>query len=490
MPDRGSRLDLIVVGAGPAGLAATVTAASAGLRVGLIDLAGQPGGQFWRHIDESVGNDDGTGHHDWDTYTQLRTGLRDHIDGGRVTYLPGHQVWMIERGDAGARFTLHLTPSHPQVSPVVRSLVADAVVLCAGGYDRQLPVPGWTTPGVISAGAAQALLKGSRTLAGRHAVVAGTGPFLLPVAAGLAAAGATVEVCEANNPTRWLRHAPAAIRLPGKAIEALGYAGTFARRRVRYHTRTVVTRIDGDDAVTGVRISRLRNGAPVAGRDRELPADLVALGWGFTPSLELGIALGIDTRRDTDGSLVALVDDSQRSTVRGAYVAGEATGIGGAAKAVCEGELAGLVAASDLGRSGSDRRVVRLRARIRKLRAFAEAMHLAHPLPSGWTHWLDGDTLVCRCEEVTAGAVCAAHTELGAGDPRSAKSMVRPGMGWCQGRICGFGTAELLAARQDRPTTAAELRPLATRPCAAPLTLGELALAGHDDGPADQPEDR
>lgn len=471
----GDDIDVAVVGAGPAGLAAATAAAAAGVRVALVDAGGQPGGQFWRHADESVREDDGAGHHGWDTYLRLSGILREQVEAGHITYLPLHQVWTIERGDG---FMLRLTAAFGSAPPRVASLRAVAVVLCPGGYDRQLPVPGWTLPGVMGAGGVQALLKGSGTLAGRRAVVAGTGPFLLPVAAALAEAGATVVgLCEANRPSRWLREIPGAARTPGKALEAAGYAWRLARHRVPYLSRTAVTRIHGDEVVGGARLSRLdADGAVVPGRDRDVEVDLVALGWGFTPSVELAVALGARTVRDPDGSLVTEADGAQRSSVPGVYVAGELTGVGGAAMAVAEGELAGLTVAAALGgRAAPGRRTARLRRTVRRSRAFAVAMHNAHQVPARWHEWPDGETVLCRCEEVTVDAVRAAQDDLGAADPRAAKSTARPGMGWCQGRMCGFAAAELLAARTGRRTTADDLRPLATRPVAAPLTLGELA---------------
>ena len=167
------------------------------------------------------------------------------------------------------------------------------------------------------------------------------------------------------------------------------------------------------------------------------------LGWGFTPSLELVLAAGADTRLDVDGSLVAEVDDGQRSSQPGVYVAGEATGVGGAHLAVQEGELAALTAAEDAGLAPNPhtiRRATGLRRGIRRGRTFARAMHLAHPVPSGWLEWLDDDTTVCRCEEVTAGNIRHAREDLGADDQRTVKLLARPGMGWCQGRVCGYAT--------------------------------------------------
>ena len=300
-----------------------------------------------------------------------------------------------------------------------RSVRADAIVLCPGGYDRQLPIPGWDLPGVMAAGGVQALLKGHGVVPGRRAVVAGTGPFLLPVATGLAAAGVeVVSVCEAGAPSSWLRHPAGILGAPSKLVEGAGYAAALLRSRIPYRPRTAIIRIHGDHAVEAVTIAQVdRRGRPMVGTERELAVDLVGLGWGFTPSLELVLAAGADTRLDVDGSLVAWVDDRQRSSQPGVYVAGEATGVGGARLALREGELAALTAAEDAGLPSAPRRTTRLRRAIRRGRAFARAMHRAHPVPSSWSEWLDDDTTVCRCEEVTAGDIRHAREDLGARRP-------------------------------------------------------------------------
>lgn len=473
-------LDVAVVGAGPAGLAAAVEAAAAGLHVALVDSAGQPGGQFWRHYDERYARPaDSAGHHGWPVFTRLRDRLRDLRAAGRVRYLPGHQVWLATRDEDGT-FTLRTTPT-VDAGPGT-TLTARALILCTGGYDRQLPVPGWDLPGVMAAGGVQALLKGQRTLAGRRAVVAGTGPFLLPVATGLAAAGATVAaVAEANGTLGWLRDPMGAASVPGKGVEAVQYAALMARHRIPYRTRTVITEILGENRVEAVRLGAAdRDGRPY-GPVREVAADLVALGWGFTPSLELPLMLGAATRKDVDGSLVVTVDPFQRCDVPGLYVAGEATGVGGAVLARQEGRMAALALARSLGRPADPASMGRLRRSIVRGRRFAAAMHRTYPVPRAWTEWLRDRTLVCRCEEVSYGDLRRAHDDLGAEDPRTLKMLARPGMGWCQGRVCGFATAGIAACLSRRDTTADDLRPMSTRSLAAPVPLGELAALTEDD---------
>jgi thioredoxin reductase len=461
-----------VVGAGPAGLAAAVHAAAGGLSVVLIDAAARPGGQYWRHPAPSLSADERAGHHDWRTFAALRDALGRHVDAGRIRYLARAQVALLH---PGTPFLLHLTPATADAPPVPEVVAATDLILCPGGYDRQLPVPGWELPGVMAAGGLQALLKDSRTLPGERAVIAGTGPFLLPVAAGLAEAGGEVAaVCEANSPLNWARQAHRAARAPAKMREALGYAVAFARHRISYRPRTVVTQVLGDSHVRGALLARVDpTGRVLPGTSRAVDADLVAFGWGFTPSLELPLAAGARTRLDVDGSLVVTVDGSQQTSVPRVRAAGEATGVGGAVLARLEGELAARSLVAQTARQPLNAHT--LRRRIRHLRTFAQAMHAAHPIPAGWTQWLADDTLVCRCEEVPAGAVRHAVDVLGATDPRTVRSLTRVGMGWCQGRVCASACARLVAELTGSALTAGALQATSRRAFAAPLELQRVA---------------
>ncbi|CAN5357265.1 NAD(P)/FAD-dependent oxidoreductase [soil metagenome] len=473
--------DLAVLGAGPAGLAAAVTAAERGLSVVLVDSAEQTGGQFWRHPDErhleSFTHPESTGHHHWDHYRQLRDRLNHAVAERQVTYLAGTQVWRIDRG---AHLLLRTTKASGADTRAVgdRTVRATRLILATGAYDRQLPVPGWTTPGVMAAGGVHALLKANQVRAGSRAVVAGTGPFLLSVAASLADAGVeVVALCDANALSRWARTPVRAIQEPAKLIEGVGYAATFIRHRIPLRTRTIVTRIAGTDRATQVVLGRVDGRGRVRpGSEWTVDADLVALGWGFTPHLELAVGLGLQTRIDADASLVAIADADQRSSVEGVYLAGEVCGVGGAIQSCAEGELAALTVAADAGRPDDARARSRLRRRVARGRRFAIGMHRASPVPAEWQSWLHDDTTVCRCEEVSAGEVRSTVRSLGADDPRDVRVTARPGMGMCQGRVCGFAVACLVATATGRPATSTELEQLVTRPLATPMRVADLAL--------------
>ncbi|HEV7935948.1 MAG TPA: NAD(P)/FAD-dependent oxidoreductase [Actinomadura sp.] len=482
--------DVAVIGAGPAGLAAAVAAAAAGVRVALVDAADRPGGQYFRHPPESAEAVRPVRlHHGWARFVRLREALNEHIRTGRVHDVPGHSVWCVEpmseaAGDSGARFTLHLNRpggSRSAGTPItaeaqareVRWVRARTIVIAAGAHDRALPFPGWDLPGVLTAGGAQALLKGNLVLAGSRVVVAGSGPFLLPVAAGLAAAGTVVAgVFEAGRPGRFARHAPAIVRNAGKLAEGAGYAAALLRHRVPYRVGHAVIAAHGQDAVEAVTVARLdRDWTPVPGTERVVPCDTLAVGYGFTPQLEIPVELGCATRTDADGSLVVSVDAAQRTSLPWVYAAGETTGVGGAELALAEGELAGIAAAGALG-AGKATPPRRLTARRARLRSFATALHHAYAVRPGWMGWVRDDTLVCRCEEVPYGRLAQAVGDLGATDARAAKLISRAGMGWCQGRICGYPTACLTARILG---SAPDLTGLARRPLAQPVRLGDLA---------------
>lgn len=462
---------VVVVGAGPAGLAAAAAAVDRGVSVVVIDSGAQPGGQYWRHRSESSFPDpDGAGHHGWRTYRGLRRRFDAAVADGRLRYFPGQQVWMAQHSAEG--FVLRTSPVVDSTTEGI-SVTAPKAVLCTGGYDRQLPVPGWDLPGVMAAGGIQGFIKANGMLPGKRFVVAGTGPFLLSVAAGIAATGGKVlGVYDSAALTNWLPHLPAAALVPEKAIEGAEYAGVFARHRIPLRTRTVVTEVLGADRVQGVRTARVdERGRVRPGTERTIHhVDTVGFGWGFTPQLELPTALGVQTTIDADGSLVGMVNDSQESSVPGLFLAGEITGVGGAMLSVLEGDTAGTAAALSLaGASASPRR-----DRKQAYRRFAAAMHAAHPIPPAWPQWQRPDTLLCRCEEVTVGEAQNALETLGASDSRTLKSLTRTGMGWCQGRVCGFAAGCLTAGLEAAPS-AVSLASAAKRPLAAPVSLGDLA---------------
>ncbi|AEW98472.1 NAD(P)/FAD-dependent oxidoreductase [Streptantibioticus cattleyicolor] len=464
--------DLVVVGAGCAGATGAATAAGHGLRVAVLDASGHLGGEYLRHPATTPA-----------TGRTLAT-LRRHLDAGHVELLLGHHVWSVARG-AGDLWDVHaLTGADGDGGRPVR-LRARALLLATGAGERHLPFPGWTLPGVVAAGGAQAMLKSGRVLPGRRIVVAGSGPLLLAVAAALATAGARIPaVVEAAGYPRYARRPGVLAANPRKLLEAVHHAAVLTQHQVRILSRSAVTEAHGTDRVEAVTVSRVDDAwRPVPGTERRIPCDAVAVGHGLLPSTTLADGLGCATRQLPRSATGLALDDDQTTSVAGVWAAGETGGVGGWRLARVEGELAGLAVAARLtGRPAltTTARARRLRRARRRMRAFADLMAEAHAPGRGWTDWLTGDTEVCRCEEVTAARVREAVADLGARDTRTVKLLTRAGMGWCQGHTCATAVACLAAGGDGTTTPSAGHRPLAV-----PVPLG--VLADLDDRPAPPP---
>lgn len=472
--------DVLIIGAGPAGLAAAAGILEhSTLSVVILDSGHGPGGQYWRQPAPASGpgaldpRELADLHHDRATFVALLERIEQGRSEGRVDIRTEQHVWSVVAEDDG--YAAHTVDRSAGPGRVVGSTTrARAVLIATGAYDRALPFPGWDLPGVMTVGGLQALLKAGGVAAGRRVAIGGTGPFLLPVAAGLAHRGSTVvAVYEANRPTRWLRQGRAIARNLAKLGEGAGYAATLLRHRVPMRTGRIIVAAHGTDRVEAVTTMRLdRTGRPLPGSEQRVAVDAVGIGWGFTPQLDLAVTLAVDLTTDAAGTQVVAVDDLQRSSRPGVYAAGEICGVGGAALAVAEGRLAGAGIVADLaGRALPEGVIAPARRAVGRLRAFAEAILQAHPVPAGWAEALRDDTVVCRCEETRYGAVRAA-IDGGATDARQVKQLTRTGMGWCQGRVCGYAAA-LLASGQPGPAV--------ERLVAAPVPLGALAESTTDD---------
>lgn len=446
---------VVVVGGGAAGVNAAVIAASSGCAVTLIDSGPGPGGQYYR------GGPAGR-------FADMCTRLAELQSAGQVETRFASSAYALESTDAGFRVRMRGDDRHRGDIQVVD---ARAVVVATGAFDLQLPFPGWTLPGVMSGGAAQALVKGGGVLPGERIAIAGTGPFLLAVAATvLDAGGDVVAVIEANDPTAITRRVRSTLPVIGKSGELAGYLAKLARHRVPYLRRHRVMTARGSDRLQSVTVSKVdADWQGIPGTEREFTVDALAIGYGFTAQTDLlGSARFV---RGADGGIAVAVDDRQETSIRGLFAAGETTGVGGVDLAAYEGLLAGAAAAEHCGMSPalSAKAETQARRRVRDLRRFAETLHATFPVREGWRDEVATDTLVCRCEEVTAAQVRGAM-DLGATDARSVKLITRAGMGWCQGRVCG-PIVDGLCGFDDL----ASLVGAATRPVAAPVPLGALA---------------
>lgn len=458
--------EVMVIGAGPAGLAAARAARDAGASVVLLDSSDALGGQFWRHLPSTrPSRNEKILHHGWARFHRLSTALESDT---HVRILRSAHVWAIEVLDGVAVHAIIGEPDGRQRER--RVFRPDALVLATGAHDRTLPFPGWDLPGVFTGGAAQAMAKGERLAVGERVLVAGAGPFLLPVAQSLTMAGSRVlAVLEANHAAQLIRGwSPRPWQLvgaAGKGVELAGYVAGQVRHRVPYRLGSAVIAAHGTDRVESVTTARLdAHWAPVAGTEENIAVDAICVSHGFTPRIELAIAAGCALTPER----FVVVDDYQRTSVDGVYAAGEITGIGGADLALAEGEIAGLSAAGSTAHSGPARR------RRRIFTGFANRIEVAHGIQPGWTAWLDDATVICRCEEVDYGSLRTVAHSTQSESFRALKLSSRAGLGICQGRMCGRTVEHLLGTFSQNGSLKDDAHS-DRRPIALPLRLGELA---------------
>ncbi len=397
---------IVILGAGPAGLAAADAASADGQAVLLIDENAEPGGQIWRG---------GPGRWQDKRARRLWDGLRERthvrvLCGARVVAAAGPGKLLLDTADGAL------------------TLDWERAILCGGARELLLPFPGWTLPGVTGAGGLQALIKGGMPVAGKRVVVAGSGPLLLAVADSALRHGAEVMAIVEHRGTRELAGfgARLALRQPGKLAQALALFSGL--RRVPYLRGATVIAARGDGRLRSVVVRR-------AGEDTGIACDFAACGFGLVPALESAALFGCAV---ADGCVT--VDAAQRTSVAGVWAAGESTGIGGVDKALAEGRVAGLAA---VGKAASPRQ---LRA-VGKAHAFARSLaHSFAPTPALRELCTDS-TIVCRCEDVRAAELAPYDTW------RAAKLQTRVGMGPCQGRVCGAACEFLYGwdAGESRP---------------------------------------
>lgn len=414
------RTDVAVVGAGPAGIAAAIAATGVGRRVVLLDASARPGGQIWRH--RSPG----------ELPAEARRWISRLNRPGLDLMLGANVV------DAGSGPVLG---AEWRGAPV--RLEAEALVLATGAQELFLPFPGWTLPGVMGVGGAQALLKAGMEVRGKRVAVAGTGPLLLPVAAALARAGANLQLVAEQAPAEQVREFAVSLwRSPGRLLQAASYRAAFPL--VRYRWGTWVKRVDPHAGALRVTYT---DGRSTWAEIR----DLLCTAAGLVPSTDLALLMGCAL----EGEAVA-VDQYQGTSVPGVYAAGEPTGNTGVDAALVEGTIAGLAAA------GQALDAERYLARRTAHRRFSTTMARAFALRPELLERAEPDTILCRCEDVPLSAVAPGWSL------REAKLATRVGMGACQGRVCGAALRRLRGVGPD-----------SRRPPILPVPVGVLAdLAG------------
>jgi NADPH-dependent 2,4-dienoyl-CoA reductase/sulfur reductase-like enzyme len=451
--------DFAILGAGPAGLSAAARAAAQGLSVVLLDEQRSPGGQIYRAIEQ--GGQERLAalgphyRHGRGLVARFQRSGADYLEGAAVWQItPERRVYYLREGTAGC-------------------LRAERLLIATGAIERPVPIPGWTLPGVMGAGAADVLFKSSGLVPNNRVVLAGTGPLLYLVACHLLAAGTRIAgLLDTRSPKDYVRAArllPAALPGIGYLIRGLAMHAQILKARVPYFRKITQLRASGQESLTHVSF--------VAGnRTLTLEADRLILHDGVVPNTQMTRLLECAHTWDpVQRYFRPQVDEWGNTSVRGIAVAGDSGGIYGATSAELAGEIAALDTAYHLkamSETERDRAAKPFRKRLSQERAVRPFLDNLFTPSRDFYLPADDDTLVCRCEEITAGQIRRAASEGGMG-PNQVKAKIRCGMGPCQGRMCGLTVAEIIADIQQTPMPEAGY--FRVRPPLKPVPLGALA---------------
>ena len=473
---------LAVVGAGPAGMAAAIAAREHGVDALVLDEQAAPGGQIYRNIETVTAERPDAARVLGEDYTAGAALARTFRECG-AGYSPRTSVWEVStvarRQDGNAPLEFGILRNG-----IAEIMHASCVIVATGAQERAVPVPGATLPGVMGAGGAQSLLKGSGLVPEVPVVIAGSGPLVYLVAWQLVCAGAPVRALLLTTPPgriwRAIGTLPEALAMPGTLRKGIGWRRALASRGVEVlHVSGFA--IEGSERVESVRFTH-------RGRERSMRASLVLLHEGVIPSVHLTLAAQLDHVWDgPQHAFRPAADEWGTTSEPGVLVAGDGARILGAEAAVDTGRIAAFEAARYLGRIDVQRRDVLARphrASLSRHRRFREFLDLAFEPGAAALRPSDPAVTVCRCEEVTAAEIerVIAH---GCPGPNQAKAFTRCGMGPCQGRMCATAVSEMFAERRHAGVGA--IGHYGIRPPVKPLTLGELAaLEGTGTAPADR----
>jgi len=454
--------DVVIIGAGPAGMAAAVQASTLGLNALVLDEQSAPGGQRFHAIELRYRRLHATGR-DLPTSEQNGLDLIRRFRESDTRYVDQASVWDISSGGRQISYIRH-GQSY--------TVSAQATVAAPGAYERPVPLPGWHLPGVMSAGAAQTMLKTSGHPVKGRIVLLGCGPLLLLTAQQLAKAGANVVgLLQTTGPADFLRaipYLPAALRSATVLTHGLQLLARTPTAPKVYSLRQA--EIIGDSRVEGVRYQ-------ARGTSGFIECDIVLLHFGVIPNTQLTRLAGVaHAWNETQECWRPVVDEWQETSSESLMVAGDSGGILGDEAAEMSGRLSILSIARRLGRI-SDQLLNELAAPTQRgLRRLAAARSFIDTIFRTPETMLTptGDTIVCRCEEVTAAQLAAANA-CGASGLRHLKVQTRIGMGPCRAQMCSMGASAMLASGvrsgQSPPP------PATVRPPIRPLTLGQLADA-------------
>ncbi len=450
---------LVIIGAGPAGLSAAVVAAQHGVDVALLDEQSAPGGQIYRAMESIPPERAKLLGQEYQRGGKLVTAMRH----ANVDYFPDTQIWSLNRKREIGLLS----------GKVTDIITADQVLLASGAMERPLPFPGWTLPGVMTAGAGQILFKAHGIVPADGVVLAGSGPLLILLAWQYMHAGvkikAILDLTPMRNHLRALPHLPRALLARHYLLKGMLYKKELKQAGISTLHNVNDLQANGQQQLESISFLH-------KGRKQTISTDLLLTHFGVTPQIHLSQAAGCLHHWDKHQQCWRpQLDEWGNSSIDGILIAGDGAGIGGARTAEHAGRLAALQAVCALGQIQLHERD--LNARDDK-KWMSEEMHIRPFLdafffiPSKLLSVPDDNTVVCRCEEVTAGEIRQAVAD-GLGDSNQVKFLTRCGMGPCQGRQCAEAVAFIIAAASGESLPEGGL--YRGRPPVTPLTLGQLA---------------
>ena len=466
-----SEVDVVVIGAGPAGMAAAVAAAGAGAGVVVLDEQVEPGGQIYRAIESVERNRPADLSFLGDAYVHGST-VAGAFRAVRTDYRPASTVWQV--GDLGKGKRRDVVYSR---NGAAETLSVKHLVIATGALERPVPIPGWTLPGVMTVGAVQSALKTSRIYPTGNLVLAGSGPLMLQLAVQLITAhvpiAAIVDTTPPGGLSRAFFHLPRALAAGETLLKGWRMLRTVNRSGVPIYRGASHLQAHGSKQTRGEKVTSLSFRSQ--GTDYAIDADVVALHEGVTPNTQLTRLLQAEHRwDDRQRCFHPLTNQWGETSEPGVYVAGDGGGIAGSLAAERSGMITGLAVAQSLGLlAEAARDFISEEQRMRRfidlsIRPFLDSYY---PAPN-WIGKVGDDVILCRCEEVTAGQLRAAMAH-GCSGPNQAKSFLRCGMGACQGRMCAASVPEVMATTSGAtPDAVGSFR---IRPPIKPVTLAEVA---------------
>jgi thioredoxin reductase/bacterioferritin-associated ferredoxin len=456
-------VQLAIVGGGPAGLSAAVEAAQLGVSVIVLDENPRLGGQIYRQPASEFGISDekklGKQYRDGKKLLQKVAAFQ-----AEITIWSNTLVW----GYFGEKELAVIRNGRAEI------LKADQIIIASGTYDRPLPFPGWTLPGVFGAGGVQVLIKSQGVLPGTRFLLAGSGPLQLAVADQLLKAGAEiVAVVEATSTTRMLRYLPRLLRQPTLVLDGIKYLAKLKLHGVPYIHSHAIIKTSGAEEVNQAVIAAIdKDWQPIAGTEKSFRVDAVCLGYGLVPNTDLTrLCRCVHHYDESLGGWIPEYNERMESSVPGIFVAGDGCGVRGVNMAIQEGRLAGIYAARNLvliDDATANRSANLVRAKLRGLQKFAGALSELYCLKSGIYVLARNETVICRCEEVDLNRIRKA-IGAGADNVDDIKRRTRAGMGYCQGRMCA--SSILTIAQREAHSNPERLSYLKARSPVKPIPL-------------------